>query len=476
MHAKRVGPKMKLKAHEIFIVGSLSLLLFNLFQAGMTELLDDEAYYWMYAQHPAWGYYDHPPMVAWMIGAGSALIHGTLGVRLFFVLSIAGCLWVLYRLQDPVNPIRLLCIVLSLGVIQFGGFLAVPDVPLVLFSAIFLWLFKRYLYELTNLNAAFLGLSMAALICSKYQGLLFIGFCILANRKLLFEKSFWLALLICFLLLFPHLSWQVSNGFPSFSYFLSERYSGLSYHYWYTTDYLFGQLFFFGPFIGWMIFIAVVRLKSHGDVWIRTLQWIVCGAFGFFLLNTLFMHTEPNWTAIAIIPSILLLHIYLERSPRLEKTMFRLFPVSLIVILLIRVAMIWNIAGDKIAINKELHDNKKWTAMIRDKARGHPIYFVNSYQQASKYNYYQLEQATSYNGVGYRNNQYDIWKLQANWIEDSILVVSINGAHASEDSILSPMGKLYCQMFVNPNFSGDQSISKRLPPQKPLIPFLKTHR
>ena len=38
----------------------------NLIQAGKTGLFDDEAYYWMYSKFPAWGYFDHPPMVALM--------------------------------------------------------------------------------------------------------------------------------------------------------------------------------------------------------------------------------------------------------------------------------------------------------------------------------------------------------------------------------------------------------------------------
>ena len=30
-------------------------------------LIPEEAYYWMYAQHPALSYFDHPPMVSWAI-------------------------------------------------------------------------------------------------------------------------------------------------------------------------------------------------------------------------------------------------------------------------------------------------------------------------------------------------------------------------------------------------------------------------
>ncbi len=48
-----------------FLLGTL--LILNLIQAANTELLDDESYYWAYSRFPAWGYFDHPPMIAVMI-------------------------------------------------------------------------------------------------------------------------------------------------------------------------------------------------------------------------------------------------------------------------------------------------------------------------------------------------------------------------------------------------------------------------
>ena len=44
-------------------------LALGLIQAGTTELLDDEAYYWVFSQHLDWGYFDHPPMTALLIRA-----------------------------------------------------------------------------------------------------------------------------------------------------------------------------------------------------------------------------------------------------------------------------------------------------------------------------------------------------------------------------------------------------------------------
>src|SRR4249920_2282829 len=35
----------------------------NVWQAAQLELINDEAYYWMFSRFPDWGYFDHPPMV-----------------------------------------------------------------------------------------------------------------------------------------------------------------------------------------------------------------------------------------------------------------------------------------------------------------------------------------------------------------------------------------------------------------------------
>ncbi|HEX4850363.1 MAG TPA: glycosyltransferase family 39 protein, partial [Puia sp.] len=331
---------MATKSLRIFIWSSALLLVLNLIQAGTTELLDDESYYWMYSQHLAWGYYDHPPMIAWMIRAGYELFPGTLGIRLFSVLAITTCIWILYVLQMPWNPVRLIIIVFSAGIIHFGGFLAVPDIPLVFFSAVYLLLYRWFLKEETWINSILLGVCMAALVYSKYQAVLFIGLCVATNMKLLASKKFWAALILCITLLMPHFYWQWQHGLPSFQYFLSERYSSNSYHLWYTTDYIFGQLFFFGPLIGWLIFLAAFSQKPHHDHWILMLKTVVCGVLIFFFLSSFKGHVEPNWTAVVIIPSLLLLHYYLDHMPRLEKLLYLLFPFSLAVILLIRIGLV----------------------------------------------------------------------------------------------------------------------------------------
>ncbi|HVY50426.1 MAG TPA: glycosyltransferase family 39 protein, partial [Devosia sp.] len=55
-------------------VVALVLVAFKFVQLATTGIFQDEAYYWMWGQHPALSYYDHPPLNAWLLGASSFLL------------------------------------------------------------------------------------------------------------------------------------------------------------------------------------------------------------------------------------------------------------------------------------------------------------------------------------------------------------------------------------------------------------------
>ena len=108
-------------------------LLLGLMQSGLTELQDDEAYYWVYSQYLDWGYFDHPPMIAVLVKMGYAIFPNELGVRLFPLLLNIFSLVIIEKLIDKKNPRLFYGIALSMAVIQVTGFVAVPDIPLIFF-------------------------------------------------------------------------------------------------------------------------------------------------------------------------------------------------------------------------------------------------------------------------------------------------------------------------------------------------------
>ncbi len=48
----------------------LALTLARLLAGGLSGLSEDEAYYRLWGLNPAWGYFDHPPMVGWWVALG----------------------------------------------------------------------------------------------------------------------------------------------------------------------------------------------------------------------------------------------------------------------------------------------------------------------------------------------------------------------------------------------------------------------
>ena len=54
----------------------------RLIYGAQVELMPEETYYWNYSRHLDIGYLDHPPMVGWLIGCGTAVFGDTeFGVR-----------------------------------------------------------------------------------------------------------------------------------------------------------------------------------------------------------------------------------------------------------------------------------------------------------------------------------------------------------------------------------------------------------
>ena len=180
----------KIKNPETLVWLGLGLWwIVNLVQAGCTELANDEAYYHMFAGRLAWGYFDHPPMTALLVHLGGFL-GGEIGVRFFFTVLQPIYLFALWRIIRPrETTVRdaglFLLIAAAMPILQLYGFIAVPDGPLMLFTALFLWRYKHFTERSNWLAVLFIAVSLAGLAYSKYHGALVLLFTVLSNLRLL---------------------------------------------------------------------------------------------------------------------------------------------------------------------------------------------------------------------------------------------------------------------------------------------------
>ena len=74
-------------AREKLRVFLLLWFVLSYVQGVFSGLNEDEPYYYMYAMFPAWGYFDHPPMVGMFAWAGIQMFGKVLGLRLFSAIS-----------------------------------------------------------------------------------------------------------------------------------------------------------------------------------------------------------------------------------------------------------------------------------------------------------------------------------------------------------------------------------------------------
>ena len=213
---------------SVFTV-SLSFLAVHLAIAAWIPLLDDEAYYALWARDLAPGYYDHPPMIAYMIRMGTTLFGETaLGIRLFPVIGFVASGYLVgdiaRRMSGDAVGLPLLATTLyNLGLPVFAlGSFATPDAPSTLFWVAALWAAIRAIntppgtrsampwWVCTGLLIGFGGLSKFTNAFLAF-GLLAYLIATLKGRAYLLTRLPYMTVVAALVPLLPYLFWNLQN-------------------------------------------------------------------------------------------------------------------------------------------------------------------------------------------------------------------------------------------------------------------------
>jgi len=393
--------------------------ILNIIQAAFTGLADDEAYYWLFARTPDWGYYDHPPMTALLVALGDFL-GGALGIRFFFTLLQPVSIYLLWTLVRPSSPtgkdVLLFCLIcFALPIAQLYGFIAVPDSPLMLSVIFFIWCYDRFCREDSWKNMCLLGLSMALMAYSKYHGALVVIFVLISNPRVLLRRKLYLSGLVTILLFLPHLVWQYQHGWVSFRYHLVGRNGFFDpndvLEFWMNIILVFNPLFVVFYVRGWG------RGEYAGRYVRKALYFIAAGFIIFFTLSSLRGYVQPQWVIPVSYSFVMILFGWCRECPKAEKFVIRASWVTVALVALVRLEVIFNPLGLKF----EIFGNEEKYAAIADLAHGRPVIFNGNYSIAAKYIYYTGGEAFCQPKMDYRTSQWQYIPNDRNFVGREVI-------------------------------------------------------
>jgi dolichol-phosphate mannosyltransferase len=297
-----------------------ALLAVRLMAMCEVPLIPEEAYYWIYGQNPQLSYYDHPPMVAWVIRLGTLVFGNTeLGVRIaaLTLIVIAGVLmYQLARMWFGRAAAGMSVLLIQVLPVYFGvGFVAPMDAALCAFWLVCLLAVSHALRS-GRLGWWYVaGAALGGALLSKYSAMFLAAGVFLAVvgrrewRGYLRTVHPYVALVLAAVVFSPVVIWNAQHDWASFRFQFRDRYAEDSLNFVTFPGYLATQLLVLTP----------VPLAAAGFLGLRLIRrwrrisqanWfaIACAVPGLAAATWTSLRSEVrvNWTApilLSIIPA-----------------------------------------------------------------------------------------------------------------------------------------------------------------------------
>ena len=208
--------------------------LLRLIYCSQVELLPEETYYWNYSNHLDFGYLDHPPMVAWLTGLGTAVLGTTeLGVRIGAICSGIVASVFIYKLTrnlfGEASALVALVLMQLLPFFFMAGILLTPDAPMTAAWAALLYYLERVL--LSGRASAWwgVGVCLGLGMLSKYTIVMLVPAMLIfvvwdaQSRHWLRHWGPYAAGLLALAIFSPVIYWNASHEWASFAFQTSRR-------------------------------------------------------------------------------------------------------------------------------------------------------------------------------------------------------------------------------------------------------------
>lgn len=315
----------------------LIVTCFRFWYSTRVGLVADEAYYWLWAKHPALSYRDKGPAVAWLIWLGTKMFGDTVfGVRFFAVVLSSATGWIIFalarRLYDDRTALWCLLMALVIPEMAVGSILMTIDTPSVFFWALAVYLFWDALHNDKISTWFWLGLAIGAGFLAKFTNgvqLICVGFLLLwvrEYRRLLFSPKIFVMGAAFLLASLPILIWNAQTGWVHVMALHARSGVTNTFHIRFDQFFKFIGLQFgvVSPLfmIGIVVAAVGLLLKQREDLRVRFLlsQYLpIYALFSFFALNNA---GQPNWTVPALVTGIIFTVVF-WRELAISKPVYR---------------------------------------------------------------------------------------------------------------------------------------------------------
>ena len=417
--------------YKFAFIAFLSLYILRLIMIGFMGLMPQDAYYYYYSEHLSLSYFDHPPMVAYMLKLFSLVLgKSVLAIKLTdFIITLLSLI-AFYRLclffQNKSRAVITTIVYGSTFMVTILSINTTPDVPLMLFWTLSLIVFFKAINEEKTIYWILSGILMGLTFDSKYTAVfLVVGailFLILSKkyRHLLFSyRTLWM-LGFFLIAISPILIWNVQNDWISIKYQSTERVGTAS-------NFSFNPKLFLGT-LGTQILILFPillgaifnRLYKKGKLFISkkeipkiTERYLISFSYPliiFFFLISFIYWVKLNWIMPGYIAATILVVPFLSR-----KLINYHMGISVFIHILLLVQIVFY------PINLKTDDTwYGWEELAEkvDSIQGvHPDHFIFSnddYKTTAVLNFYLDNEIYSGNIIGEKGYQFAVNQVSPN--------------------------------------------------------------
>lgn len=292
----------------------LALTAIRIAVASAYPLVDDEAYYWTWSRHLAWGYPDHPPAVAGMVKLTTAVAGDTVvGIRLGAILLAALSSVLIYDLARQMFDRRAAILAAAgyqmIPVAAVGAVFTFPDAPFIFAWILAVWCIWRARERGRAWDWYAAGLAVGLALLSKSTALFLAvslaGFFLTLpdNRRWLRRPEPYRAAAIALAMGLPFIAWNSRHNWMTFVKTLNPiPWIDLGKPIGNAAAYLGATAAYYGP-ISFVLLVAAlvssIRLARESDSRFALLAWLATPLIGFTCLSSFDGIPKPHWPAPA---------------------------------------------------------------------------------------------------------------------------------------------------------------------------------